>query len=132
VTVDVEGHLKLLGRIDNLIKCACESIQPAEIEDILLEHPEIDKVCIIGVADERLYQKVCACIILKASHHDNKEVLCAKFEDWCKGKFYETTIGLIIKPHYFVFIDSFPLTRTGKLNRRILREIASTELGIKS
>ena len=113
-----------------MIKCACETIQPLLVEDILQKHPEVEKVCVVGVPDQRLYQKICACIILKAGNHGSQEEREASFDNWCKDKFYETSQGMVLKPHYFVFLEDFPLTRTGKLSRGLVKEIAMKELGI--
>ena len=116
--------------MDFMIKCAAESIPPVLLEDSLQNHPDVEKVCVVGVPDERLYQKICACIILKQGHHDNVDTLRAQFEEWCKDKFWESSIGFVMKPHYFVFLDSFPHTRTGKVSRRSVRDIAVKELGL--
>ncbi|KXJ28566.1 Acyl-CoA synthetase family member 2, mitochondrial [Exaiptasia diaphana] len=123
-----QNCIRLLGRLDFMIKVATDSIPPALVESTLQQHPDVKKVCVVGVPDERLYQKICACIILKQDHHDNRNDLSEQFDEWGKDKFLKFSIGFMIKPHYYVFLDSFPLTRTGKVNRRGVRDIAIKEL----
>ena len=116
--------------MDSMIKCATESVSPMYVEETLLEHPDVQKVCVVGVPDQRLYEKICACIILKEGNHGNAESLRPEFHEWCEDKFVVSSIGLTVKPHYFVFVDSFPLTRTGKLSRKLVREAAIKTLGM--
>jgi len=130
-SLDENGMLRLQGRMDDMIKCATESIMPYEIEDLLLGHPDVKKVCVVGVPDDRLYEKLCACIILKDGNHSNKDGHLEKqFHDWCKDNCWESTMGLQWKPHYYLFVDSFALTKNGKLSRRLVREMAVKELGL--
>ncbi|XP_020900035.2 uncharacterized protein LOC110238687 [Exaiptasia diaphana] len=123
-----QNGIRLLGRLDFMIKVAGESIPPALLESTIQEHPDVKKVCVVGVPDERLYQKICACIILKQDHHDNRNDLSDHFDKWSKDKFSASSFGFITKPHYYVFLDSFPLTGTGKVNLREMRDIAIKEL----
>ena len=112
--------------MDFLIKCATESIQPTEVEEVLYNHPDVEKLCVCGVPDKRLYQKICACIIMKAGTHGDQ----ASFDEWSKENFPEMSLGLSLKPHYYLFMDSFPLTRTGKLSRKKTQELALQKLGL--
>ncbi|KXJ28504.1 acyl-CoA synthetase family member 2, mitochondrial [Exaiptasia diaphana] len=125
-----QNCIRLLGRLDFMMKVAGDSIPPSLVESTLQEHPDVKKVCVVGVPDERLYQKICACIILKQDHRDNRNDLNEKFDQWGKDKFWESSSGFMIKPHYYVFLDSFPATRTGKVNLREVRKIAIKELGL--
>ncbi|KAK3753485.1 hypothetical protein QZH41_006188 [Actinostola sp. cb2023] len=123
---DAQGRLKLLGRIDNMIKCATESVQPLLVEEVLYQHPDVEKVCVVGVPDQRLYQKICACIVMKAHKQGNQAV----FDQWSDENFDEMSLGLKLKPHYYLFFDGFPLTRTGKLSRRLTKDLAIKTLGL--
>jgi len=129
VSLDKDGKLRLHGRLDDIIKCAAESISPYEIEELLLEYPYIQKACVVGVPDQRLHEKICACIILKDGVHDKKQSeIENELEKWCSDNCWESTMGLAWKPHYYIFVDQFPLTRTGKLNRRLVKEMATKKL----
>jgi len=121
-----QGQLKLYGRIDHLIKCATESIQPIEIEQVLSKHPDVHKVCACGVPDQRLYNKICACIVMKEGKKGDQPA----FQKWSEENFDEMSSGLSLAPHYYVFLESFPLTKSGKLCRRQTKELAIKKLGL--
>ncbi|XP_020900916.1 uncharacterized protein LOC110239533 isoform X1 [Exaiptasia diaphana] len=125
-----QNCIRLLGRLKFMINVAGDSIPPVFVESKLQEHPDVNKVCVVGVPDKRLYQKMCACFVLKQRHHDDRNDLSEQLDQWINNKFSESSSGLFHKPHHYVFLDSFPLTPTGKVNRKELRDIAIKELGL--
>ena len=125
------NSIRVLGRVDFMIKCATESIPPRLLEDTLQDHPYVHKVCVVGVPDERMYQKICACIILKEGRHNNEDALRAEFEEWGKDKYFESSIGFVVKPHYYLFVDSFPVNSRGKVSKREVRAMAVKMLGLQ-
>ncbi|XP_028514714.1 acyl-CoA synthetase family member 2, mitochondrial isoform X2 [Exaiptasia diaphana] len=125
-----QNCIRLYGRLKFMIKVAGESIPPVFVESKLQEHPDVKKVCVVGVPDERLYHKICACVILEHGHHDNIHDLTDQLDQWSNDKFWGSSSGLNIKPHYYIFLDSFPVTRTGKVSRREVRSIAIKDLGL--
>ncbi|XP_048575669.1 medium-chain acyl-CoA ligase ACSF2, mitochondrial [Nematostella vectensis] len=125
-----DGKLKILGRIDNLIKCATESIQPVEVETVLSKHPKVISAIAVGVPDQRLYETVCACVKLGLDKGETEESVVAEIDAWCADKFIVSTNGLSSQPVHYVVMDQFPTTRTGKTDRKTLRKMAIEKLGI--
>ena len=125
-SLDSQGRLQIFGRKDNMIKCATESVQPLEVEEILSQHPDVEKVCEVGVPDQRLYEKICACIIMKAGKQGNQAAL----DKWADEHFNEMSVGMKLKPHCYVFLDSFPVTRTGKLSHKSVKDVAISMLEV--
>lgn len=128
-SLDEEGKLRLQGRMDDMIKCATESILPYEIESLLLDHPYVNQVCVVGIPDERLYEKLCACVILKDDDNDHHTVM-DELEKYCSENCWFSTVGLAWKPHCYVFVKEFPMTRTGKLSRKLTKEMAIKKLAL--
>ena len=117
--IDKNGNLVLTGRYKDLIMPGGENVSPAEVENIIFEHPAVKEVQVIGVPDERLSEAVMAYIIPK------EEMQCTAQEivDFCK-----TRIANFKVPKYVQFVDAFPLTPTGKIQKFKLREQAIKEL----
>ncbi|KAG7242813.1 hypothetical protein INR49_018068 [Caranx melampygus] len=100
------GYCRIEGRIKDMIIRGGENIYPAEIEQFLYTHPKVQEVQVVGVKDERLGEQVCACIRLKVGHTSSTEEIRA----FCKGQISHFKI-----PHYVIFVDSYPLTVSGKV-----------------
>uniref|UniRef100_A0A8C4ZF91 Medium-chain acyl-CoA ligase ACSF2, mitochondrial n=1 Tax=Gadus morhua TaxID=8049 RepID=A0A8C4ZF91_GADMO len=100
------GYCRIEGRIKDLIIRGGENIYPAEIEQFLHTHPKVQDAQVIGVKDERLGEQVCACIKLKDGQTSSVE----EIRDFCKGQIAHFKI-----PHYVMFVNSFPLTVSGKV-----------------
>uniref|UniRef100_A0A3Q3G767 Medium-chain acyl-CoA ligase ACSF2, mitochondrial n=1 Tax=Labrus bergylta TaxID=56723 RepID=A0A3Q3G767_9LABR len=100
------GYCRIEGRMKDLIIRGGENIYPAEIEQFLFTHPKVMEVQVVGVKDERLGEQVCACIRLKEGHTSTAEEIRA----FCKGQIAHFKI-----PHYVFFVDSYPLTASGKV-----------------
>ena len=128
--MDEKGRLKVLGRKGDLIKRATESYYPAEFERVILQHPLVARVVVIGVPDQRLYEEICACVVLKNSHLE--ETQKAELEAWYEIEWPSNSDGLSWKPGHTVIFEKFPVTRTGKPDRIAIKKVAIEKLGIKT
>uniref|UniRef100_A0A669EH36 Medium-chain acyl-CoA ligase ACSF2, mitochondrial n=1 Tax=Oreochromis niloticus TaxID=8128 RepID=A0A669EH36_ORENI len=115
------GYCSIEGRIKDMIIRGGENIYPAEIEQFLYKHPKVKEVQVVGVKDERLGEQVCACIKLKEGQSSSAEEIRA----FCKGQLSHFKI-----PHYVLFVDSYPLTVSGKIKKNILKETVEKKLGL--
>ncbi|WP_299235843.1 AMP-binding protein [uncultured Halomonas sp.] len=121
-TMDDEGYVAIVGRIKDMIIRGGENIYPREIEDFLYTHPAVSDVQVIGVPDEKYGEEVMAWIKLTEGEELNEEELKA----FCKGKIAHYKV-----PRYVKFVDEFPMTVTGKIQKFKMREEAVHELGLK-
>ncbi|MDT0500582.1 MULTISPECIES: AMP-binding protein [unclassified Halomonas] len=121
-TMDDEGYVAIVGRIKDMIIRGGENIYPREIEDFLYTHPAVSDVQVIGVPDEKYGEEVMAWIKLTDGEALNEEELKA----FCKGKIAHYKV-----PRYVKFVDEFPMTVTGKIQKFKMREEAVHELGLK-
>lgn len=115
------GYCRIEGRLKDMIIRGGENIYPAEIEQFLHTHPKVQDVQVVGVKDERMGEQVCACIRLKNSQTSSPEEIKA----FCKGQISHFKI-----PHYVMFVDSFPLTVSGKVKKYVLKDIVEEALGL--
>ncbi|TNN71518.1 Acyl-CoA synthetase family member 2, mitochondrial [Liparis tanakae] len=115
------GYCRIEGRMKDLIIRGGENIYPAEVEQFLFTHPKVQEVQVVGVKDERLGEQVCACIRLRKDQTSSAEEIRA----FCKGQISHFKI-----PHYVHFVDSYPLTVSGKIKKNVLKEQMEKELGL--
>ncbi|NVB39509.1 AMP-binding protein [Pseudenhygromyxa sp. WMMC2535] len=120
-TMDAEGYVKITGRIKDMICRGGENIYPREIEEYLYTHPEIADVQVIGVPSEKYVEEVMAWIKPKPGASPSPAQLVA----FCKGQ-----ISTFKIPAHWKFVDEFPMTVTGKIQKYRMREIAIDELGL--
>jgi fatty-acyl-CoA synthase len=120
-TMDDEGYVNIVGRAKDMIIRGGENIYPREIEEFLYSHPKIRDVQVIGVPDERYGEEVMAWVIVHPGQHASPEELRA----FCDGK-----IAYFKIPRYWHFVDSFPMTVTGKIQKFKMRETAIAELNL--
>jgi fatty-acyl-CoA synthase len=120
-TLDEDGYCRIVGRLKDMVIRGGENIFPREIEEFLFEHSKIADVQVIGVPDPRYGEELCACIELHEGETASEEEIRA----FCEGKIAHFKI-----PRYIVFVDSFPLTVTGKVQKYILREEMTERLGL--
>ena len=118
-TLDAQGYCKITGRVKDMIIRGGENIYPREIEEFLYTHPAVSEVQVVGVPDRKLGEAVIAWIHLKES----SSVTSQQIRDYCKGKIARYKI-----PQYIKFVDSYPMTITGKIQKYKIREIAIQEL----
>ncbi|NWU91504.1 ACSF2 synthetase, partial [Upupa epops] len=112
-SLDENGYCKIIGRCKDMIIRGGENIYPAEIEQFLHTHPKIEEVQVVGVKDPRMGEELCACIRLRAGQDCTQEEIKA----FCKGKISHFKI-----PRYIMFVDQYPLTTSGKIQKYKLRE----------
>lgn len=117
--MDDDGYVTISGRIKDMVIRGGENIYPREIEEFLFTHPAIRDVSVVGVPDETYGEQLCAFVILQEGHELTVEDLHAH----CRGKIAHFKI-----PHYVRFVDAFPMTVTGKIQKFKLREQFKTSL----
>uniref|UniRef100_A0A8C1UNY7 Medium-chain acyl-CoA ligase ACSF2, mitochondrial n=1 Tax=Cyprinus carpio TaxID=7962 RepID=A0A8C1UNY7_CYPCA len=120
-SLDGYGYCKIEGRIKDLIIRGGENIYPAEIEQFLHTHPKIQEAQVLGVKDERMGEEVCACIRLKTG----QECTAEEIKAYCKGKIAHYKV-----PRYVTFVQGYPLTVSGKIQKYKLREQTEKLLGL--
>jgi fatty-acyl-CoA synthase len=118
-TVDEEGYCNIVGRIKDMVIRGGENIYPREIEEFLFRHPAIEAAQIIGVPDQKLGEELCAWIKLKPGSSATAEEIVA----FCRPEISHFKI-----PRYIKFVDSFPMTVTGKVQKFVIREEMMREL----
>jgi fatty-acyl-CoA synthase len=118
-TMDAEGYLRITGRLKDMIARGGEKIFPAEIEEFLFAHPKIAQVAVFGVPDARYGEEVMAWIQLRSGESASADEIRA----YCQGRIAHYKI-----PRYIEFVDDFPMTVTGKLQKFRMREIAAQKL----
>jgi len=121
-TMDEDGYLNIVGRIKDMIIRGGENIYPREVEEFLYTHPDIADVQVIGVPSEKYGEEVMAWVKLREGATSSGDELAA----WCKGKIATYKI-----PRHWKFVDSFPMTVTGKIQKFKMRETAVEELGLE-
>jgi fatty-acyl-CoA synthase len=119
--MDDDGYVNIVGRIKDMIIRGGENIYPREIEEFLHTHPDVADVQVVGVPDERYGEQVCAWVVLTTGASVNEEEL----REFCRGKIARYKI-----PHYIRFVDSFPMTVTGKIQKFKMRELEIAERGL--
>jgi fatty-acyl-CoA synthase len=119
--MDDEGYVNIVGRIKDMIIRGGENIYPREIEEFLYTHPAVADVQVIGVPDERYGEAVCAWVVLREGAELDEEQLL----EFCRGKIARFKI-----PRYVRFVDAFPMTVTGKVQKFKMREVEVEERGL--
>jgi fatty-acyl-CoA synthase len=119
-TLDDEGYCRIVGRIKDMLIRGGENIYPREIEEFLYTNPKIEEVEIIGVPNAKYGEEVCAWIKLR----EGETATAEEIRDFCKGKIAHYKI-----PRYVRFVEDFPMTVTGKVQKYVMRETMAKELG---
>jgi len=117
--MDGDGYVQIVGRIKDMIIRGGENIYPREIEEFLYQHPAISEVQVFGVPDEKMGEEVCAWIQLNAGH----ELSADDVKDYCRDKITHFKI-----PRYIDFVDEYPMTVTGKIQKFVMRDAMSERL----
>jgi fatty-acyl-CoA synthase len=120
-TLDAEGYCRIVGRLKDMVIRGGENIFPREIEEFLFEHPKIADVQVVGVPDPKYGEELCACVKLHAGAVADE----AEIRGFCEGKIAHFKI-----PRYIVFVEGFPMTVTGKVQKYLLRQEMSEKLGL--
>jgi fatty-acyl-CoA synthase len=120
-TIDEEGFCNIVGRIKDMVIRGGENIYPREIEEFLYKHPDIADVQVFGVPDRQYGEQLCAWIRLR-----DKAVLTEEgVLTYCRGAIAHYKV-----PRYIRFVDAFPMTVTGKVQKFVMRQQMIDELGL--
>lgn len=120
--MDENGYCKITGRIKQMIIRGGENIYPIEIEEFLYTHPKVSDIQVYGVPDKKYGEQVMAAVILKKGMEMTEE----EVRDFCRGKIANYKI-----PKYVKFVDSYPMTASGKIQKFRMREMAIKELQLE-
>lgn len=110
--LDDAGYLFVTGRLDDVIIRGGENMSPGEIEDVMLQHPEVADVCVLGLPDDEWGEVVAAVVVPQTGAHPTSDALA----DYVVSQLRSSR-----RPHTIVFRDELPTTDTGKVLRRVLR-----------
>jgi fatty-acyl-CoA synthase len=113
-TLDEQGYFKVTGRIKDMIIRGGENIYPRELEEFLYKNPKVMNVQVIGIPDKKYGEQVLAAIQLKAGQTASAE----EFIEFCKGKIARHKV-----PKYWEFVDEYPMTASGKIQKFKMKEI---------
>ncbi len=112
-TMDAEGYVNIVGRIKDMVIRGGENIYPREIEEFLYRHPQIQDVQVVGLPDSRYGEELCAWIIAKPGERLDEDGV----RSFCQGQIAHYKV-----PRYIRFVDAFPMTVTGKIQKFRIRE----------
>jgi fatty-acyl-CoA synthase len=121
--MDEEGYIKIVGRIKDMIIRGGENVYPREIEEFLYTHPKISDVQVIGVPDAKYGEEIMAWVRLR----EGETVSTEELREYCRDKIAHYKI-----PRYVKFVEVFPTTVTGKVQKFIMREQSIKELGLET
>jgi fatty-acyl-CoA synthase len=119
--IDEAGYCNIVGRVKDLIIRGGENISPREIEEFLYRHPAVLDVAVVGVPDPKYGEAVCACIRLRPGQAVTEEDI----KSYCSGQIAHYKV-----PRYVRFVDGFPLTVSGKVQKYLIRESLRAELAL--
>jgi len=120
--IDEDGYCNIVGRVKDMIIRGGENISPREIEEFLYRHPAVFDVAVVGVPDAKYGEAVCACIRLRGGMIVTEE----EIREFCRGQIAHYKV-----PRYVRFVDSFPLTISGKVQKYLIREHLCLELDLE-
>jgi len=121
-TMDESGYCKITGRLKDMIIRGGENVYPREVEEFLYTHPSVLDVQVVGLPDAKYGEEVAAFVILKEGQTATEEEL----REFCTGRIARFKI-----PRYFRFVDAYPMTASGKIQKFKLREEAVEALGLQ-
>jgi fatty-acyl-CoA synthase len=121
-TMDAEGYVNIVGRIKDMVIRGGENIYPREIEEFLYRHPKVQDVQVVGLPDRKYGEELCAWIIPKPGQMLEE----AEVRDFCKGQIAHYKV-----PKYIRFVEAFPMTVTGKIQKFKIREAMAEQLGLE-
>lgn len=121
-TIDSEGFCNIVGRLKDMVIRGGENLYPREIEEFLYRHPAICDVQVFGVPDKKFGEELCAWVIL----YESAEITVNDLKKYCSGQIAHQKI-----PRYFKFVEKFPMTVTGKVQKYLMKEAMQAELGLE-
>ncbi len=116
---DADGDLWVLGRVDDVMNVSGHRLSTTEIESALVSHPKVAEAAVVGAKDEDTGQAVCAFVILRDEAGDGGDDIVAELR-----KHVRKEIGPIATPRQVMIVPELPKTRSGKIMRRLLRDVA--------
>jgi acetyl-CoA synthetase len=116
---DEDGDIWLLGRVDDVMNVSGHRLSTTEIESALVSHPKVAEAAVVGATDETTGQAVCAFVILRESAGDGGDEIVKELRQHVAKE-----IGAIAKPRQIMVVQELPKTRSGKIMRRLLRDVA--------
>ena len=119
--IDADGYGNIVGRIKDMVIRGGENVYPREIEEFLYRHPAIQDVQVIGIPDIKYGEELCAWIVLKPGEALSVETV----REFCQGQIAHYKI-----PRHIRFVEGFPTTVTGKVQKFAMREAMIAELGL--
>jgi len=119
--IDDDGYCTIVGRLKDMIIRGGENVYPREIEEFLYTHPKVLDVQVFGVPDEKFGEQVCAWVRLREGCESSE----AEIQSYCRHH-----LAYFKVPHYVRFVDAFPMTVTGKVQKYLMREAMTGELGL--
>ena len=120
-TIREDGYIRFYGRYKEMLKVGGENVDPVEVEAFLLRHPAASMVQVVEVPDPLLTEVVCACVVAE----DGREPAPEELLEFCRGKLASFKL-----PRYVLFMQEYPMTSSGKVQKFRLRELALKELGL--
>ncbi len=121
-TIDAEGYCNIVGRIKDMVIRGGENVYPREIEEFLYRNPKIEDVQVVGVPDVKYGEELCAWVKLREGESADEQ----EIKEFCRGQIAHYKI-----PRYVKFVDEFPMTVTGKVQKFMMREQTVAELGLE-
>ena len=121
-TMDEDGYVNIIGRIKDMVIRGGENVYPREVEEFLYRHEEIVDVQVIGVPDERYGEEIMAWVKVREGSSLTEDAV----RDFCRGQIAHYKV-----PRYVVFVDEFPMTVTGKIQKFKMRQQAIEMLGLE-
>jgi len=115
---DEDGNIWLLGRVDDVMIVAGHNLSTTEIESALVSHPKVAEAAVVGAKDDTTGQAVCAFVILRGNADEGEDIVTELRNHVAKE------IGPIAKPSKIMIVDELPKTRSGKIMRRLLKDVA--------
>jgi fatty-acyl-CoA synthase len=120
-TMDDEGYLNIVGRSKDMVIRGGENVYPREIEEFLYTHEDVADVQVVGVPDARYGEELCAWVIVRAGASLDED----RVREYCRGRLAHFKV-----PRYVIFVDEFPMTITGKVQKFKMREASIERLGL--
>jgi fatty-acyl-CoA synthase len=121
-TMDDEGYLNIVGRIKDMVIRGGENVYPREVEEFLYGHAAVGDVQVVGVPDARYGEELCAWVRLREGETATDE----EIRSFCRGRLAHFKV-----PRYVLFVDEFPMTVTGKVQKFRMREESIRLLGLE-
>jgi fatty-acyl-CoA synthase len=120
-TMDDEGYLNIVGRSKDMVIRGGENVYPREIEEFLYTHEDVADVQVVGVPDARYGEELCAWVIVRPGASLDEDGV----REYCRGRLAHFKV-----PRYVIFVDEFPMTITGKVQKFKMRETSIERLGL--